>query len=286
MPELPDIELYIAKLRERLLGKRLVAFRVFGLSVLKSVTPAPKDLEGREVTGFRRIGKRIVIELAGEAFIVIHLMIAGRLRWVDAGVKPLTGKIVSAIIEFENGCLTLTEAGSKKRASITLVEGEAGLKGHDPGGLEPLSSTLEQFKKALTSENHTVKNRLTDPHVFAGIGNAYSDEILFAAKLPPLRQTQKMTESEIGRLYEATQKVLREWTSRLQSDFANKFPGTGDVTAFRPDFAVHGKFGKPCPVCGNPVKRIRYAENEANYCAVCQNEGKELADRALSRLLK
>ncbi len=217
---MPDIELYIAKLRERISGKRLVAFRVFGLSVLKSVTPAPADLVGREVTGLRRIGKRIVIEFTGELFLVIHLMIAGRLRWVDTGVKPLSGKIVSAIIEFENGSLTLTEAGSKKRASVTVVRGEAALKKHDPGGLEPLTSTLEQFTKALTSENHTVKNMLTDPHVFAGIGNAYSDEILFAAKLSPLRQTQKMTTEEISRLYEATRRVLAEWTDKLKSDFA------------------------------------------------------------------
>jgi formamidopyrimidine-DNA glycosylase len=213
-------------------------------------------------------------------------MIAGRLRWIDTGVKPLAGKFVSALVEFESGTLILTEAGSKKRASLTFVAGEAGLKAHDPGGLEPLTASLEAFSKALKRENHTLKIQLTDPHVFAGIGNAFSDEILFAAKLPPLRQTGKLTEEEIARLHEATQRVLTEWTGKLQAEFANKFPGSGEITAFRPDFAVHGKFGKPCPVCGSPVKRIRYADNEANYCAVCQNEGKEFADRALSRLLK
>jgi len=286
MPELPDIELYLAKLRDRIVDQRLTSFRVTGLSVLKSVTPAPKDLAGRRVLGLRRIGKRIVLELEGDSFIVIHLMIAGRLRWVEAGGKPLGGKIVSAVLEFDNGSLFLTEAGSKKRASITLVQGEEELKAHNPGGIEVLDSTLDAFTKALKAANQTVKNRLTDPHVFSGIGNAYSDEILFAARLSPLRLTHKLADDETARLYSASRTVLKEWTERLQKQFENKFPGAGDVTAFRPDFAVHGKFGKPCPVCGNPVKRIRYSDNEANYCATCQNDGKALADRALSRLLK
>jgi formamidopyrimidine-DNA glycosylase len=286
MPELPDIELYVAKLRERIIGETLLKFRINGLSVLKSVTPTPKDLEGRKPEGVSRMGKRIVIAFPEERFLVIHLMIAGRLRWADRTAKPLAGKIVSASLAFESGTLDLTEAGSKKRASITIVQGVEALAAQDRGGMEVSTASHEEFAKALTAQNHTVKNRLTDPLVFSGIGNAYSDEILFAARLSPLRMTRKLAPEEIERLYHATRQTLREATERLQKQFANKFPGAGDVTAFRPEFAVHGKFDKPCPVCGNKVKRIRYAENEANYCATCQNEGKVLADRALSRLLK
>jgi formamidopyrimidine-DNA glycosylase len=286
MPELPDIELYLAKLRERIQGRRLVAFRVFGLSVLKSVEPKPQDLIGKQVLALSRLGKRIVIGFEDDLFVVIHLMIAGRLRWVDPGGKPLGSKLASAVMEFESGSWFLTEAGSKKRASITIVAGKTNLAVLDPGGAEVQNLSLEAFTKLLKEANQTVKNRLTDPHVLSGIGNAYSDEILFTARVSPLRLSQKLTPEEIQRVYNACRQVLTEWSERLQKQFANRFPGPGDVTAFRPDFAVHGKYGKPCPKCGNPVKRIRYADNEANYCATCQNEGKVLADRAMSRLLK
>jgi len=288
MPELPDVELYVSLLKRRLIGKRMESAKTTNPFVLRSVTPSLKDLTDRTVVDIRRLGKRIVLEFNGEVFVVIHLMIAGRFRWADGpnAKSPIGGKIVSAMFQFENGTLFLTEAGSKKRASLTLVQGESELKLHDPGGIDPISCTLEEFQANLTRENHSVKDVLSNPHLFSGIGNAYSDEILHAAKLSPLKKPQTLSLAEIAELHEKTRAVLVHWTEKLAKEFGDKFPGAGDVTAFRPDFAVHGKFGKPCPVCGKPVQRICYSDNESNYCAQCQNGGKLLADRALSRLLK
>jgi len=288
MPELPDVELYIALLRKRLVGRRLATMKVFNPFVLRSVTPTIKELEGRDVVEIHRLGKRVVIEFTDQVFLVVHLMIAGRFRWVEGGTGEtrLGGKIAMAAITFENGTLFLTEAGSKKRASLAIVKGEEALAAHDPGGIDVLNCSLQEFSATLRKENHTVKDTLTDPHVFSGIGNAYSDEILHAAGISPVKRNSALTPEEIDRLHSAMKTVLRSWTERLQQEFGDRFPGAGDVTAFRPDFAVHGKFGQPCPVCGKPVQRIRYADNEANYCAQCQNGGRILADRALSRLLK
>ncbi|MDR3690931.1 MAG: DNA-formamidopyrimidine glycosylase family protein [Fimbriimonas sp.] len=288
MPELPDVELYIGLLREKLVGRTLTGIKLFNPFVLRSVSPKPLDLVGLAVVGLRRIGKRVVIEFPEERFLVIHLMIAGRFRWVEGGSEDvrLGGKISMAAMTFENGALFLTEAGTKKRASIAVVQGESALSEHDPGGIDVLNCSLEQFGKALLAESQTVKKRLTDPHVFSGIGNAYSDEILHAARISPVRRSNSLTPEEIKRLHSAMGCVLRDWVDRLQRQFAGKFPGAGDITAFRPEFAVHGKFGRPCPVCGRPVQRICYADNESNYCAQCQNDGRILADRALSRLLK
>jgi len=228
-----------------------------------------------------------VFELEDDLFIIVHLMIAGRFQWKsDAPTGRPAGKIGLATFEFPTGSLILTEAGSKRRAGIYIVKGEEALKEHDPGGIELFESSLAEFQRVLTQENRTVKRALTNPHWFSGIGNAYSDEILHAAKLSPLKLTKSLSEDEVARLYEATRQTLSKWQRALEIQFAKKFPGAGDVTAFRPDFAVHGKFGKPCPVCGKPVQRISYADNEANYCAQCQNEGRLLADRSLSRLLK
>lgn len=287
MPELPDVELYIAKLRERIVGEPLVKLRIWSPFVLRTFSPKPADFEGKCVEGVSRLGKRIVIKLADEYFIVIHLMIAGRFQWKEQAPsgKP-AGKIGLATFEFPRGALILTEAGSKKRAAIHLVKGREALAGHDPGGIDPLNASLAEFSVALKRENRTLKRALTSPATFSGIGNAYSDEILHTAKLTPVRLTGQLKDEEIERLHRATQSTLRFWSERLLTEFKDKFPGPGDVTAFRPDFAVHGKYGKPCPVCGKPVQRIQYAENEANYCAVCQNEGRMLADRSLSRLLK
>jgi len=288
MPELPDIELYLAKLRERILGKPLISLKVYTPFVLRSVSPSPRDLEGEKVLELRRLGKRIVLGFSNNLFLIVHLMIAGRLRWTEGPgeAKRLGGKLGQAALEFDNGTLFLTEAGSKKRASIMIVRGEEALREHDPGGIEPLISSFEEFAAVLRSENHTLKRSLTNPHLFSGIGNVYSDEILHAAQLSPLRLTKSLKEEEVRQLFEAAQAVLTRWIARLKKQFEGKFPGAGDVTAFRPDFAVHGKFGKPCPVCGKPVQRICYADNEANYCAQCQNGGRLLADRSLSRLLK
>jgi formamidopyrimidine-DNA glycosylase len=237
------------------------------------------------VRGVRRIGKRIVLSFDSNLFLVLHLMIAGRLRWRVAGQKPGVGaKLILARFEFTNGALLFTEASSKKRASMTLVRGEAALRALDPGGLEPLDATVDQFAGALTRENHTVKRSLTDPHLFSGIGNAYSDEILHAAKLSPMKLTRSLTVDEIGRLHEATRATLLLWAAKLRADVKDGFPEK--VTAFRDDMAVHGRFKLPCPVCGAPVQRIVYAANECNYCARCQTGGKLLADRSLSRLLK
>jgi formamidopyrimidine-DNA glycosylase len=241
--------------------------------------------EGKEVRGIRRIGKRLVMEFGDELFLVMHLMIAGRLRWRRTGAKLGMGaKIVVATFHFAHGTLHFTEAGTRKRASLTAVRGEAGLRGLDPGGIEPLEATLEQFRHALAKENHTVKRSLTDPQLFSGIGNAYSDEILHAARLSPLKQTRQLSEDEIARLHAATRQTLRTWTDILRAETGEGF--AEEVTAFRKEMAVHGRYGQPCPVCQAPVQRIVYAENECNYCARCQTGGKLLADRSLSRLLK
>src|SRR5712691_11354761 len=251
--------------------------------VLRSVNPPIASAEGQRVLGLRRIGKRIVFELEGGLFLVLHLMIAGRLRWLASGAKP-PGRISLAVFEFDNATLVLTEAGTKRRASIHLVEGEAALAAMDPGGIEVLEAGLEEFAARLKRENHTLKRALTDPHLFSGIGNTYSDEILHRAKLSPVALTLPLSEAEVTRLYQAARATLVEWTERLRQHARGEFPEK--VTAFREGMAVHGRFGKPCPACGSPVQRIAYAENETNYCARCQTGGRILADRALSRLLK
>ena len=283
MPELPDITVYIDHLESRLVGQTLERVRLLDPFVLRSVTPPIAAAEGTKVTGLRRLGKRIVIELESELFLVLHLMIAGRLRWVGKDAK-LPGRITLAAFEFPSGTLIFTEAGTKRRASMHLVEGEAALAAMDPGGLEVLEAGLEEFAARLKRENHTLKRALCDPHLFSGIGNAYSDEILHRAKLSPVALSFALSEAEVTRLYQATRATLVEWTERLRQHAGGEFPEK--VTAFREGMAVHGRFGKPCPACGAPVQRIVYAENETNYCARCQTGGKLLADRALSRLLK
>ena len=283
MPELPDIIVYIEALESRILGQPLQRTRIAKPFLLRSVDPPISAAQGKRVTGLRRMGKRIVVELEDDLFLVIHLMIAGRLRWVPAGAK-VPGKIGLAAFDFPNGTLILTEAGSKRRASLWLVRGEHSLEQFERGGLEVLESSLRDFTDRLRQENHTLKRSLTDPRLFSGIGNAYSDEILHRAKLSPIKHTSRLTEEEIARLFDATRETLIDWTDRLRRESKGDFPAK--VTAFRDEMAVHGKFGKPCPVCGTPVQRIRYADNETNYCPRCQTEGKLLADRALSRLLK
>ncbi len=283
MPELPDITVYIDHLETRLVGQTLERVRLLNPFVLRSVTPPIAAAEGTKVTGLRRLGKRIVIELESELFLVLHLMIAGRLRWVGKDAK-LPGRITLAAFEFPSGTLIFTEAGTKRRASMHLVEGEAALAAMDPGGLEVLEAGLEEFAARLKRENHTLKRALTDPHLFSGIGNAYSDEILRRAKLSPVALSFALSEAEVTRLYQATRATLVEWTERLKQHAGGEFPEK--LTAFREGMAVHGRFGKPCPACGAPVQRIVYAENETNYCARCQTGGRILADRALSRLLK
>ena len=283
MPELPDVTVYIEALERRLAGATLQRVRLLTPFLLRSVDPPLSALTGRRVVGLRRLGKRIVIALEAELFLVIHLMIAGRLQWRAAGAKP-PGKIGLAAFDFSTGTLLLTEAGTKRRASLEAVRGEAALRALDPGGLEVLEADLATFRRALVAENHTLKRTLTDPRVFSGIGNAYSDEILHRARLSPVKQTQALDAAETGRLWEATRAVLTEWIARLRQEAGEGFPE--GVTAFRPDMAVHGRYGKACPACGAPVQRIVYAENETNYCARCQTGGRVLADRALSRLLK
>ena len=283
MPELPDVTVYLEALHKRITGQPLLKMRLGSPFVLRSVNPAPSDLAGKRVLGLQRIGKRIVIRLEDELFIVIHLMIAGRFRWLPPNAK-IPGKLGLAAFDFPNGTLVLTEAGSKRRASIHLERGVAALRAHDPGGLEPLEMTLEQFTAALTRERHTVKRTLTDPRVFSGIGNSYSDEILHRARLSPVQLTTNLDADELARLYLAVRETLTIWTERLREEAGEGFPEK--VTAFRDGMAVHGRFGKPCPDCGSPVQHIVYADNETNYCARCQTGGKLLADRALSRLLK
>lgn len=283
MPELPDVELYLHALAPRIIGRRLVAVRLANPFLLRSIDPPVEAVAGQRVVGLQRLGKRIVWEFEDDVFAVIHLMIAGRFRWKPAGAA-IPGKVGLAAFDFDSGTLLMTEAGSTRRASLHLVRGAAALAAHDPGGIEPLEASREGFADALRRENHTVKRSLTDPHLFSGIGNAYSDEILHAAKMSPMKLTAQMTDREIEQLHLATVETLATWRDRLIAETGEVFPEK--VTAFRDGMAVHGRYGKPCPVCGSPVQRIRYASNEANYCAPCQTGGKLLADRSLSRLLK
>ncbi len=283
MPELPDIEVYLDALRERVEGRVLQRVRLGSPFLLRSVDPPVTEVEGRRVTGLRRLGKRIVFEIEDDLFLVLHLMIAGRLRWNDPGVK-LPGKLGLAAFDFEAGSLVVTEASKKKRASLHLVRGEARLSGHDPGGIDPLCCDPSEFAEALRRNTHTLKRALTDPRILSGVGNAYSDEILHAAKLSPFKRTDAIGDDELERLRAACIVVMRDWLARLRERRGDGFPTK--VTAFREGMAVHGRYGEPCPVCASPVQRIVYAANEANYCATCQTDGKLLADRALSRLLK
>jgi len=283
MPELPDVVVYVECLERRTAGDTLLGIRLANPFVLRSVIPPIETAAGKRVTGVRRMGKRVVLCLEDDLFLVIHLMIAGRLRWREKDAK-LPVKLAHAGFDFPAGTLILTEAGTKKRASLRIVEGEAALGELDPGGIEVLDAGFDDFRRALTHENHTLKRSLTDPRTYSGIGNAYSDEILHRAKLSPVKQTKYLSEDEIRRLYLACKTVLIEWTDRLRREVGDGFPE--NVTAFRPDMAVHGKYRQPCPVCAAPVQRIVYADNEVNYCPGCQTDGRILADRALSRLLK
>ena len=283
MPELPDITVYVEALEKRIVGCKLESLRIAKPFLVRSVEPPISDAEGQRVTGIRRIGKRIAIGLEADLWIVIHLMIAGRFRWLAHGAK-VPGRLGLAAFDFESGSLILTEAGTTRRASLYVVRGVAALEAIDRGGLEPLECSLADFAERLASENHTLKRALTDPTLFSGIGNAYSDEILHRARLSPLRLTSKLTTEETARLFSAMRETLLDWIARLRADAGDEFPV--NVTAFREGMAVHGRFGKPCPVCSTPVQRIRYASNETNYCPRCQTEGRLLADRALSRLLK
>jgi formamidopyrimidine-DNA glycosylase len=283
MPELPDITVYVEALEQRLVGSRLESTRITHPFLLRTFEPPLATLNGRRVIGVRRVGKRVALGFEGDLWLVLHLMIAGRLHWFAAGARK-TGRAALAYFVFDTGTLTLTEAGSKRRASLYLLGSSQDLAHHDPGGLEILTSPYEEFRARLLAGNHTLKRSLTDPHTFSGIGNAYSDEILHRAGLSPITLTQKLDEISIRRLYDAIRTVLPEWIERLRADAGEDFPE--DVTAFRPEMAVHGRFGKPCPVCAAPVQRIRYADNETNYCPKCQTGGRILADRSLSRLLK
>ncbi|MDH3745056.1 MAG: formamidopyrimidine-DNA glycosylase [Acidobacteriota bacterium] len=283
MPELPDIEVYLAALRPRVVGGTCERIRVVKPFLLRSVDPPLEAAAGKRVAEIRRLGKRIVFCLEGDVLLVLHLMIAGRLQWKERGAKP-PGRRGLAAFDFSTGTLLLTEAGSKRRASLYVVRGEDGLTAHDPGGHEVLAGNLGSFLATLVRENHTLKRALTDPRIFSGIGNAYSDEILHRARLSPFRRTRNLQEHEIESLYQATREVLEDWTEQLLAEVGNDFPKK--VTAFREGMAVHGRYGKPCPVCGAPIQRILYAESEANYCAGCQTGGRLLADRVLSKLLK
>lgn len=276
MPELPDVTVYIETLERLLKGRRLNAIRLFNPFLLRTAVPPLGQVHGKTVSALSRVGKRIVFSFEGDLHLVLHLMIAGRLHWEGKKTRNTL-----ALFEFENGTLSLTEAGSKRRASLHLVKGEEALRAMDPGGIEVLEADLAAFREQLVRENHTLKRALTDPRLFAGIGNAYSDEILHRAKLSPIALTKDLPSEAVERLYQASREVLQEWTAKLRTD---GFPEK--VTAFREGMAVHGRYGKPCPVCGAPVQRIRYAENETNYCPRCQTGGKVLADRSLSRLLK
>jgi formamidopyrimidine-DNA glycosylase len=283
MPELPDLVVYLERLEPLVLGRRVARLRILNPFVLRTVEPPPAIIEGKQVTGLRRLGKRIVIALENDLFVAIHLMIAGRLRWREPG-KKLPGKLALAALDFEHGTLFLSEAGTKRRASLHLLRGEGAPLELDRGGLEPIDSSLADFAQRLRAENHTLKRALTDPRLFSGIGNAYSDEILHAVRLSPFVLTSRITDEEITRLHAAVKDTLTQWTERLRRKAGDRFPET--VTAFHEEMAVHGKYGQPCPVCAAPVQRIRYADNETNYCARCQTGGRLLADRALSRLLK
>jgi formamidopyrimidine-DNA glycosylase len=283
LPELPDIELYLHALRTRIAGHTLEKIRIASPFLVRSFDPPIDHAFGKKVIALRRLGKRLVWQLDGDAFLIIHLMIAGRFKWADRGAK-VPGKVGLAAFDFDNGTLILTEAGSQRRASLYLVKGESAVEEHDPGGLEVLTASAAEFGAALTKENHTLKRALTDPHLLSGIGNAYSDEILHAAKMSPMLLTSKLTPEQIESLHAHTIAVLTKWRDDLISGSGEKFPEK--VTAFREGMAAHGRYGKPCPVCGTPIQRIQYATNEANYCPTCQTGGKLLADRGLSRLLK
>jgi len=289
VPELPDISAYLTALKERVLGQRLLQVRVASAFLLRTAIPPLASADGRKVVALRRIGKRIALGLEGnpnnqkqQLWLVLHLMIAGRLHWKATGAK-LAGRNALAAFDFENGSLVLTEAGSKRRASLFVLQGEEGLRSVDPGGLEVMTSDLATFRAALTAENRTLKRAFTDPRILSGIGNAYSDEILHAAQMSPIQQTRKLTDDEWERLHTATLSTLQLWMDRMDAEARKGFPEK--VTAFRPEMAVHGRYNLPCPRCGDPVLRIRYADNETNYCARCQTDGKVLADRSLSRLL-
>ncbi|MCW5981747.1 MAG: formamidopyrimidine-DNA glycosylase [Bryobacteraceae bacterium] len=284
MPELPDIVVYIEALEKRILGQRLERIRIAGPFLLRTVDPPVEEMHGRTVVALKRMGKRIAIGLDGDLWIVLHLMIAGRLHWGKAGAKLPGGRRGLAAFDFPSGTLILTEAGTRKRASMHVVRGEQGLRALNPGGLEVLEAGAEAFAAALTAGNHTLKRALTDPRLFSGIGNAYSDEILHRARLSPVALTQRLDAAGIARLFEAARATLLDWVERLRAETGDGFPEK--VTAFREGMAVHGRFKEPCPDCGSPVQRIRYADNETNYCARCQTGGKLLADRSLSRLLK
>jgi formamidopyrimidine-DNA glycosylase len=284
MPELPDVVVYVESLEQRIVGQVLEAVRLNSPFVLRTAIPPLTDVVGKRVVAVRRIGKRIALVLEDELFVVLHLMIAGRLRWIAPGGSGKLPPSTLATFQFANGRLAFTEAGTRKRASLHIVRGEDAIAAFDMGGLEVLDADPETFRERLLRENHTLKRALTDPHLFSGIGNAYSDEILHRARLSPIAQTRKLTSGEVLRLYASARSILSEWTQRLRDEAAGEFPVK--VTAFRPQMAVHGRFGQPCPDCGAPVQRIVYAENETNYCARCQTSGTVLADRALSRLLK
>jgi formamidopyrimidine-DNA glycosylase len=283
LPELPDIVVYMEALEPRVVGHLLERFEVRGPSLLRTADPPIESIHGHSVTGLRRVGKRIAFGFDNDLWLVFHLMIAGRLHWSQKR-KPADGRRTLAAFDFDSGTLTLTEAGTRKRASLHLVRGEAGLAALDPGGIDVFAASLEQFSAVLTSANHTLKRALTDPRLFSGIGNAYSDEILYHAQLSPVLLTQRMDQEQIARLYQATRQTLLQWTDILRRESAGKFPEK--VTAFRGEMAVHGRYGKPCPLCGAKIQRIRYAANETNYCPHCQTAGKLLADRSLSRLLR
>lgn len=296
MPELPDVTVYLEALERRVVGRALRSVRVRSPFLVRTYEPPVEEAEGRVCVGVERVGKRIVLEMERDLFLVLHLMIAGRLRWTDGAEKGTGGKIEQARFMFDNGTLTLTEAGTKKRASLHVMRRREGVHALHRGGVDVLRSSEAEFAAALTRENRTIKRALTDPRICDGIGNAYSDEILHAARMSPFKQTGSMSAAEIARLRESCIGVLTTWTDRLRRDFGlvdgsgaaqrGRFPGPGEITAFRPDFAAHGRFGKPCPTCGAPVQRIVYAENECNYCPGCQTEGRILADRSMSRLLR
>jgi formamidopyrimidine-DNA glycosylase len=283
MPELPDVELYIHALRPRVVGQRIERLRIGNPFIVRTYDPPADAIVGTPILGVERMGKRIVFRFAADLFMIVHLMIAGRFRWRERGAA-IPGKVGLAAFDLPDGTLLLTEAGSKRQASIHLARGAEALAAHDPGGLEVLESDLASFRDRLLAEGHTVKRALTDPHIFSGIGNAYSDEILHAARLSPMKLTSALSEDEIERLFHTTRETLLMWVERLRVETGTGFPEK--VTAFRPDMAVHGKYGQPCPVCGDPIQRIVFATNEANYCARCQTGGRLLSDRALSRLLR
>jgi formamidopyrimidine-DNA glycosylase len=283
MPELPDVTIYLEALEPRILGRQLNQVQIAGPSLLRTADPPVAAVESHKVTALRRIGKRIAIGFDNGIWLVIHLMIAGRLHWSEKPKKP-DGRRTLAAFLFDSGCLTLTEAGSRKRASLNVVRGEEALQSLDPGGMDPMTGSAKAFARALTSENHTLKRALTDPHLFSGIGNAYSDEILHRAQLSPVALTSRLSQEDTAKLHAAVRETMEDWIVRLRADAGGKFPEK--VTAFREGMAVHGRYGQPCPRCGAKVQRIRYANNETNYCAACQTSGKLLADRALSRLLR